>query len=168
MPAHNKDLEGMIDIDIGIEKYRENGEKYSSEVGLVLDQYKLTIDEDIAKKKTKVEKINEAIISGVSSLKEICILAGLKPRNVMHICRIHNIKLPDDLAPSKSRPEIDSLVEQGLKLQDIGDRVGLSKERIRQYIFESGQSKEYKNAKLSIKYEIINKRKSILSLLEER
>ena len=35
MPAHNKDLEGMIDIDIGIEKYRENGDKYLYIAGII-------------------------------------------------------------------------------------------------------------------------------------
>src|SRR3989344_3945159 len=52
--------------------------------------------------------------------------------------------------PKKRRPEIDNLILEGKTLQEIGDAVGLTRERIRQYINGSGQYDLYRGKRQEI------------------
>jgi hypothetical protein len=93
-----------------------------------------------AVRKNKIRSLCEALVEGVKSLEELCRKTGIKNGGgVMKLCEEENIKLPSDLIPYRNRPEIDTLIDQGLTLGSIGAVVGLKGERIRQYINESGQ-----------------------------
>ncbi len=116
--------------------------------------YSLASQEGIALHKGKIgrykinqinqESLAQALANNVNSLEELCKIGGFRTHGgLWKYCNEHNIKLPNYILPWKTRPEIDVLIEQGLTQREIAKNVGLSFERIRQYINESGQYNEY-------------------------
>ncbi len=104
------------------------------------------------KRKKREELIKQALGNSVNSLEELCKIGGFrKPGGLIKFCAKNKISLPENLIPYKTRPEIDELIEKGLTLEAICREVGLSRERVRQYINETGQYGSYKKKRAEFK-----------------
>ncbi len=128
-------------------------------------------------RKTADNLIKNSIEEGAKSLAEICVRTGLSFDTVLNYRRKNDIKLPiclkdqseifivaPSLIKSKRRSNIDVLVQQGLTLEEIGNNRDLSKERIRQYIVETGQHAEWRKIREAKKVETSFKlKKGLLS-----
>lgn len=88
----------------------------------------------------KIPRLKEIIAQGETSGETLCKIIGTKSiRYLQEFCSQHNITLPKNITPYRRRPNIDTLIEQGLTLEEISQNNLLSRERIRQYINDSGQ-----------------------------
>ena len=106
------------------------------------------------------EFIRQALEDGINSFKELCKIGGFKSSEGLQIyCKKYQIELPENLIPYKQRPELDVLIEQGLTLKEIGEKVHLSKERVRQYINLSGQYNEWRKKRGEVDERLGKKRK---------
>lgn len=94
----------------------------------------------------RIAEIQQLIAQGVASFDELCIRMNVLPQSIFSYCK--KIDVPFELPSSantvysphtRRRPEIDSFIECGETLPMIGSKVGLSHERIRQYINATGQ-----------------------------
>jgi predicted transcriptional regulator len=114
------------------------------EIGpLILRSEYRKVSERVVQRRLKA--IKGAIDNGENSLEELCKVSGLKRSGgVLKYCNRFGIELPEDLIPYRQRPEIDNLIDEGMTLTEIGDEVGVSRERVRQYIAESGQYKSWR------------------------
>ena len=130
---------------------------YSSSAGIPLPRKKARMEERIQRQyrrdEDSVTLLRQVLEKGEKSLEQICRRANLSSTSVMDICRKYSVLLPTDLIPWRQRPEIDVLIDQGLTLKETGDRVGLTRERIRQYINNSGQYTDWKSRRQSPKLE---------------
>ena len=99
----------------------------------------------------KLQIIRDSLNEKVNSLEELCKRIGMTAGGVKRYCARFGIELPEDIIAYKQRPEIDALIAEGRTLLEIGDEVGLSRERVRQYIVESGQYKQYRNKREEVK-----------------
>lgn len=91
-------------------------------------------------KERRANVLRKAIDDDVKSLEELCKRAGVKdPQSVWRYCKKFGIEMPENLESWRYKPEIDKLIDRGLTLEDIGNEVGLTRERVRQYIKYSGQ-----------------------------
>ena len=98
-------------------------------------------DEEIA------DEIRELLKSGERSLEKLCEGSKVGSQRFMEIVRSNNqnIDLPEDLIPWRTRPELDEYVDmdEPLSLEEIGEEVGLTRERVRQYHRDNGQTKTF-------------------------
>ena len=102
------------------------------------------------KQQQEIEAIRQALPQ-IDSLEELCKRTQLKPRILWNYCREYGLKLPASLKPWKQRPEIDLLIERGLRQREIAEKVELSRELIRIYINYSGQYPLWKKARIELK-----------------
>ncbi len=122
--------------------------------------------------------IKDSLRNGERSLEALCSTADVALFRFHRVCKEYKILLPEDLIPWKTRPEIDGWVEQGLTLEEIGGKVELTRERVRQYIKWSGQHAIYMgirkrvNKDFSIRNNTVKSRKTqereILFLINQR
>ena len=111
-------------------------------------------------RKSGPRKFNEvqlrtALAEGENSLEKLCAAAGgVSSYTLMKKCKEYNLTLPDNLIPYPTRPEIDDLIPLGLMLEEMGKRVKLSRQRVWQYIWDSGQESVYKAAREKIKSQV--------------
>ncbi len=100
----------------------------------------------------KLQIIRDSLNGGVNSLEELCKRTGIRTAEGVKIyCARFGIELPEDIIAYRQRPEIDALIEKGLSLPAIGKEVGLSRERVRQYINFSGQYKQWIKGREEVK-----------------
>ena len=96
------------------------------------------------KNKTLEERsaeIQSLIAQGTTNVNEIAKITGLSPERVKRISYNNNLRTtgtPRNYS-EKHHPEIDSLIAQGLTLEEMGTKVGVMKQRIWQYINATGQ-----------------------------
>lgn len=110
--------------------------KLMSDVGINIIEYRNSVREKLLK---------DALGCGESSLERLCEIGKFRTSfGLRRYCEKRGIELPLGLIPYKQRPEIDVLIEKGESLVEIGEKVKLTGERIRQYINESGQHKIWK------------------------
>ncbi|KYK25434.1 hypothetical protein AYK26_06210 [Euryarchaeota archaeon SM23-78] len=119
-------------------------EKNNLNLNDLLDTLEKEIISRLSKQGLMALKIKEAIDKGLDSVKSIGKDVGLSYGTVKKIAKKYDIELPK--RAKKRRPELDVLIEQGLTLEKIGNEVGLTKERVRQYI-ESRELYEFWNKK---------------------
>ncbi len=94
-----------------------------------------------------VQRVRDGLQNGINSLEELCKTVKVGRVRLSDLRKKYDIQLPADLKPYKTRPELDELIEQGMKLDEIGKIVGLTRERVRQYIFSSGQQNLWEQKK---------------------
>ncbi|MBS3151968.1 hypothetical protein J4230_01015 [Candidatus Woesearchaeota archaeon] len=93
--------------------------------------------------------IKEALGRGTRSVEELCRLTGLRASTLSKVFTEEEIELPEDVIPYRFRPEIDTLIDEGLNLREIKNRIGISSQGILYYIIGSGQHNNWlKNRKL--------------------
>ncbi|MDO8508227.1 MAG: hypothetical protein Q7S27_00925 [Nanoarchaeota archaeon] len=106
--------------------------------------------ENVSRKYNKIGKINaieEAIKNGARNALEISHMTSINRSYVYQVAREGRIELPKgkrgrpmgSIKGTKRKPEVDELIEQGLALEVIGNKVGVTGEAIRQYINSSDQ-----------------------------
>lgn len=145
------------DIKKALEKGCFTLEAVGREVGICdAYVYRIMRDEKIDFKKHREQKrgelIKQALDREVSSLEELYKVGGFRTSTgLIKYCTKNKISLPENLTPYKSRPEIDELIEKGLTLETIRREVGLSRERVRQYINETGQYNSYRKKRAEFK-----------------
>jgi len=95
----------------------------------------------------RLSMLTQALANGENSIEELCELVHHSPPRLRRFCEEHDIDLPQDLIPYKYRPEIDRLIDEGRRLQEIGTAVELTGEAVRLYIGASGQHTLWEEAK---------------------
>jgi len=127
-------------------------------------------DEEIA------EEIRELLKSGEKSLERLCKDSKIGSARLMKLVRPDNqdIELPEDLIPWRTRPKLDQYVDmdEPPSLEEIGEEVGLTRERARQYYRDSGQTKTFqekrrRNLENTKKSNIREKLGKVLGVLNE-
>ena len=94
--------------------------------------------------KRKALALRSALESGEKSLEKLCVcMESEEGGSVFNYAKEYRLKLPDNLIPYRTRPEIDKLIDEGLPLQEIGDRVEISRQAVWQYVVNSGQQKYF-------------------------
>ena len=83
---------------------------------------------------TRQRIINKALSEGVNSLEELCKRTHLKPSGLRRFCTAKDITLPRNLIPFKYRPELDVLIEQGLTLGQMKQRLSNTRQAVDVYI----------------------------------
>ena len=101
-------------------------------------------------KKQKISKIKEFVSQGISDPELIAKEVNLKPSSVIRYCQEVGIELKTkksfyDFVYTKRISSTDTLIEQGKSCMEIAKQVGVSRERVRQYILSTGQYKKWKN-----------------------
>lgn len=125
--------------------------------------------------------IQTALEQGERSLEKLLQQSQSGINRFYNICKDYRITLPEDIIPYRYRPEFDVLIEKGLTLKEIGAQaVGkngktVSKERIRQYVNQSGQYYFWEQQRVKAKPEHRQEwednkdlQRHFLCLLEER
>ncbi|MBI5392641.1 hypothetical protein HZA96_02120 [Candidatus Woesearchaeota archaeon] len=119
-------------------------------------------------KERRLRKFKKMLDEGVDSLEELVKGLGFNISNIMKYCKEYNLKLPSNIQPYPTKPEIDILIQQGLTLREIGKDVNLTGERVRQYINASGQYQTWLEIKKQKKTRLKQSRTELVYLLEER
>lgn len=126
----------------------------------------------------RLTRIREAA-QQAHSVEELCQQTGYQPKTLQSYTMSYKIPLLFPRSkfyaarPIARRPEIDRLIEQGKMLKEIGqdEQVNLSRERVRQYILQTGQYDDWKEKKLEGKGKTtaqLQTRGEFCSLLEAR
>ncbi|MCD4759469.1 hypothetical protein K8R33_01105 [archaeon] len=98
-------------------------------------------------RKKRIEILRNSLAKGENSLELLCNQVRLKPSGIMELCREEGIGLPEDLIPYGTNYAMDDIIEEGLTLQEMGDRANLSRQRVEQYLHESGQHGIWKKSR---------------------
>lgn len=113
------------------------------------------------------QKVQEGLARGIESLEEFSRFVGKAPSTIYAHINKEDIDL-SHLTPWPYRPKIDDLLDQGLNLREVGERLDLSLKSIHMYLVVSGQSREYKKRKKETALRKRQERSRFVSLLEER
>ena len=131
--------------------------KYGIELKRAGDKMREEIKKLAEKGLTKKEIAKEIDVS-YSHTKGIC-------RQLIKAGEINSVKDERKIARFERRPEIDSMAEKGLLLKEIGDRVGLTGERIRQYLHKAGLHEKRKEARRNIAIQESERKEVLENLL---
>lgn len=109
-------------------------------------------------KETIVGDIRRAIEEGADSILKIEIKLGYSSLTIKRYASEAGVELPVGKRGRRKgkipRPDITELAMRGLSLSEVGKRVGLSRERVRQIVESSGISKEYSEKRKKVKEEL--------------
>lgn len=120
-----------------------------------------------SKIKSKIEptisKIKSLVLKGITDVNEIAEKLSRTPERIYRLSLEEEVPITSTpkLKVKKRNPHWDKLIKEGLTLQEIGDEVRKTEERIRQYVKGTGQYKIWRNARKSKKIEVINNTNAI-------
>ncbi len=117
----------------------------------------------------KVWKIQEALARNPHpTLEELCQDTTLTVEEVKEVSRRYLVlPFPSTIrAELRRQPKIDVLIEQGLDLREIAQRVGRTHQRISQYIEETGQGNFWRECRQKVLPLTAREQRQILSGLE--
>ena len=115
-------------VGIGWSKEQQNGRK----------KYNKNLEEITS-------RINEAIANGANSITSIIEKTNYSYAIVKKYAETAEIELPKwGRSELKERSNLDSLIEQGLSLKEIGEVYGVTAERVRQIIKAQGKTEIFK------------------------
>jgi len=170
--AIGNDVGGVQEIAKKVGLATSTVRSYSSQAGIKLPKKRdIRSDEKIA------EEVRELLDSGEKSLEILCKGSKVGSARLMKLVKPNNqdIELPEDLIPWKTRPELDKYVnmDEPPSLDEIGEEVGLTRERARQYYRDSGQTRTFqekrrRNLENTKKSNIKEKLGGVLGVLNER
>jgi predicted transcriptional regulator len=152
-----------------IKKLAQEG-RTSLEIAEILDLEKDTVKEYARKERIELvdqnrrisrskrkQSIEQEIENGAEFVEQIAEHLGLNPKYIINFAYEENISLPRLKNPysryltskiARRNPEIDRLIEKGLTLQKIGERIsGYYSEKVRQYLVRTRQHEVWKATK---------------------
>ncbi len=100
----------------------------------------------------RLKIFNKALGDGERSLEILYTRSGLGKKTFRKLLDQERIILPDDIIPWRTRPKIDALIQEGVSYPKIAKSVDLKRERVRDYIRESGQQQIYKSKREEQRY----------------
>jgi len=113
----------------------------------------------------KITLLKELLATNPKKLEDVLVPAGLTASSFYRYLRHPEIFLPEGIVPYRTDPKMDILIDQGLKLQKLGDRSGKTREACRQYIIGSGQHQQWRKNRDEVKQKPIRKRNAMGQLI---
>lgn len=99
----------------------------------------------------KAQLVDEALAIGATTSKEIFQLTGVSTYFTTKYLRKKGLLQKNDYGMIPRNKELDELIFEGLTLEAIGQKVSLTRERVRQYINQTDQLPAYKQHRKSHK-----------------
>lgn len=104
-------------------------------------------------KEERIQALRRGIDNNrIKTLEGLCKRVGLEPSGVYSLSQEEGITIPERMGSYGWRPDIDSLIQQGLKLREMGDALkregrGITGAAVGMYIHQSRQEKIWKRKK---------------------
>ncbi len=93
----------------------------------------------------------QALSEGENSLERLCAITGKGPYALRNFCKKNEISLPEDLIPYSPRSDIVELIPLGLTLEEMGEKVGFTRERVRQILCDGGYTTIHQESKRKLR-----------------